>query len=274
MDRFPDFQAQVPQCYWDLKEVFNKDKVTSLPPHTVRQTVPLNCYLEHKAMDEYHHPSSSPAGAGFFFVGKKDRSLRPCIDYSPLNEITVKNRYPLPLMSTAFELVQQARWFTKLDLRNAYHLIQIRQADEWKTGLKTPSRHYEYLVMPFGLTNAPAVFQGYVRDVLREFQNDFLFVYLDDILIFSPDLNSHQHHVCQVLTCLLKHHLYAKAKKCEFCAKTVSFLGYIISEYCIQMDPEKVGVVANWPTPTNDKKLQHFLGFANFYKKESGTLVP
>ena len=149
-------------------------------------------------------PSSSSAGAGFFFVGKKDGSLRPCIDYSPLNKITVKNRHPLPLMSSAFELLQTAKVFTKLDLRNAYHLVRIREGDEWKTGFNTPSGHYEYRVMPFGLCNAPAVFQAMVNDILREYLNVSVFVYLDDILIFSPDSQSHVMHVRQVLQKLLE----------------------------------------------------------------------
>lgn len=139
--------------------------------------------------------SSSPAGAGFFFVDKKDKTLRPCIDYRGLNEITIRDRYPLPLMSSAFEMLQDARVFSKLDLRNAYHLVRIKSGDEWKTAFNTPIGHYEYLVMPFGLTNAPAVFQALVNDVLREFLNVCVFVYLDDILVFSPDLQTHVEHV-------------------------------------------------------------------------------
>lgn len=107
-------------------------------------------------------PSSSPVAAGFFFVGKKDGSLRPCIDYLGLNDITVKNKYPLPLINSAFGSLQEATVFTKLDLRNAYHLVRIREGDEWKTAFNTPLGHFEYLVMPFGLTNAPAVFQTLV----------------------------------------------------------------------------------------------------------------
>ncbi len=127
--------------------------------------------------------SSSPAGAGFFFVNKKDGSLRPCIDYRGLNDITVNNRYTLPL-SSAPELLQGAQIFTKLDLRNAYHLVRIREGDEWKTAFNTPTGHFEYRVMPFGLTNAPAVFQALINDVLRDIINRFVFVYLDDIQIF------------------------------------------------------------------------------------------
>ncbi len=114
-------------------------------------------------------PFSSPAGAGFFFVEKKDKSLRPCIDYCGLTDITIKNRYPLPLISSGFELLQGAKIFRKLDLRNAYHLVRIREGDEWKTAFNIPNGHYEYLVMPFGLTYAPAVFQAFVNDILCDF---------------------------------------------------------------------------------------------------------
>ena len=178
-NELPDLSG-VPSEYYDLKEVFNKVRAASLPPHR-----PYDCAIdllpgsspprgrlfslsapETKAMDEYINnslaagiicPSSSPAGAGFFFVDKKDKSLRPCIDYRGLNDVTIKNRYPLPLISSAFELLQGSSVFTKLDLRNAYHLVRIREGDEWKTAFNTPRGHYEFLVMPFGLTNAPAI---------------------------------------------------------------------------------------------------------------------
>ena len=128
-------------------------------------------------------PSSSPAAAGFF-VEKKNKSLRPCIDYRGLNKITIKNKYPIPLISSAFSSLQKCHFFTKLDLRNTYHLIPIKEGDEWKTVFNTHRGHYEYLVMPFGLTKAPAVFQGLINDVLWDFLNKFLYMYLDDILIF------------------------------------------------------------------------------------------
>ncbi len=197
--------------------------------------------------------SSSPAGAGFFFVKKKDGSLRSCIDYRGLNDITVKNRYPLPLMSSAFELLQGAKVFTKLDLRNAYHLVRIHEGDEWKTAFNTPTGHYEYLVLPFGLTNAPAVFQGMVNNVLGDMINQFVFVYLDDILIFSPSLQVHTQHVRQVLQRLLENQLYVKAEKCEFHAQSVSFLGFIVSAGEIKPDPAKVDAVAKWPVPETRK---------------------
>ena len=129
-------------------------------------------------------PSSSPVGAGFFFVTKKDHSLRPCIDYCGLNSITLKNNYPLPLISSAFVPLHGTVVFSKLDLCNAYHLVRIREGDEWKTAFNTPLGHFEYLVMPCGLTNTPAVFQSLVNDVIRDMLNRSVFVYLDDILIF------------------------------------------------------------------------------------------
>lgn len=170
-------------------------------------------YLKEALDNGFIRTSTSPAGAGFFFVEKKDGDLRPCIDYRGLNRITIKNRYPLPLMTSAFEILQGATIFTKLDLRNAYHLVRIREGDEWKTAFNTPTGHYEYRVMPFGLVNAPAVFQALINDVLREMLNKFVFVYLDDILIFSCNYQEHIQHVRQVLSQLLKHSLFVKLEK-------------------------------------------------------------
>ncbi|KAI3365369.1 hypothetical protein L3Q82_010455 [Scortum barcoo] len=163
--------------------------------------------------------------------------------------------------------VPGATIFTKLDLRNAYHLVRIREGDEWKTAFNTPLGHFEYLVMPFGLTNAPAVFQALINDVLRDFLNRFVFVYLGDILIYSRNLPDHQLHVRQVLQRLLENRLFVKKEKCEFHASQVDFLGFIIKEGCVQADPAKVRAVAEWPIPTNRKLLQRFLGFANFYRR-------
>ena len=118
-------------------------------------------------------PFSLSIGGGVFFVDKKDKTLRPCIDFRGLNDITVKNKYPLPLIDSAFGFLHQATIFSKLDLRNAYHLVRIK---EWKTAFKKPLGHFEYLVMPFGLTNAPAVFQALINDVLRDMLNRFVFV--------------------------------------------------------------------------------------------------
>ncbi len=160
----------------------------------------------------------------FLTQKKKDGGLRPCIDYQGLNKITVRNRHPLPLMATAFELLLGASIFTKLDLRNTYHLVRIRQGDEWKTAFNTPAGHYEYMVMPFGL----AVFQALINNVLRDMLNQFIFVYLDDILIFSGSSEEHEGHIRRVLKRHLDNHLYVKLEKCEFHVTQAQFLGFII----------------------------------------------
>lgn len=286
----PGDLSGVPEEYHDLREVFSRSRATSLPPHRrydcsidlLPGTTPPRGRLyslsapEREALERYLSdslnagtiaPSASPAGAGFFFVRKKDGSLRPCIDYRGLNDITVKNRYPLPLMSSAFEVLQGARFFTKLDLRNAYHLVRIREGDEWKTAFNTPLGHFEYRVLPFGLVNAPAVFQALINDVLRDMLNIFVFVYLDDILIFSPSLQVHVQQVRRVLQRLLENKLYVKAEKCSFHASSVTFLGSVISAEGISMDPAKVQAVTDWPVPDSRVALQRFLGFANFYRR-------
>lgn len=158
--------------------------------------------------------SSSPAEAGIFFVEKKDGTLRPCVDYRELNKITIKNRYPLPLIAELFQWFRTARIFTKLDIRGAYNLIRIRAGDE--TTFRCRFGHFEYLIMPFGLYNAPATFQHLVNDIFREHLDNFIIVYLDDILIFSTTIELHQTHVKTVLTILRKHGLDLKSEKCEF----------------------------------------------------------
>ncbi len=227
----------------------------------------MKSYIEEELAKGFIRPSTSPASAGFFFVKKKDGGLRPCIDYRGLNEISIKFRYPLPLVPAALEQLREARYFTKLDLRSAYNLIRIREGDEWKTAFSTTSGHYEYRVMPFGLSNSPSVFQSFINEVFRDMLNRWLIVYIDDILIYSRSLREHVQHVRAVLRRLIDHQLYAKAEKCEFHQESVSFLGYVISSGGVAMEDQKVHTVVNWPQPTNLKELQRFLGFANFYRR-------
>lgn len=273
----PDISS-MPPVYHDLAEVFSKHRALSLPPHR-----PYDCAidllpgaafptsrlynlsaLERDAMETYITESldsgiirlsSSPLGAGFFFVAKKDKTLRPCIDFRGLNNITVKNKYPLPLINSAFEPLHGATIFSKLDLRNAYHLVRIREGDEWKMAFNTPLGHFEYLVMPFGLTNAPAVFQALVNEVLRDFFNHSVFTYLDDRLIFSQNLEEHIVHVRQVLQRLCENKLYVKQEKCEFHVPSVTFLGYILEGGQVRPDPAKVQAVTDWLQPDSRKQL-------------------
>ncbi len=283
-------ELQLPAEYHDLAEAFSKTKATQLPPHRTGdcaidlqpgsqppkgrifplsqpEAESMKSYIEEELAKGFLRPSTSPASAGFFFVKKKDGGLRPCIDYRGLNDITIKFRYPLPLVPAALEQLREARYFTKLDLRSAYNLIRIREGDEWKTSFSTTTGHYEYLVMPFGLANSPSVFQSFINEVFRDMLNRWVIIYIDDILIYSTSLEDHIKQVRAVLPHLIDHQLYAKAEKCEFHQESVSFLGYVISSGGVAMDDKKIHNVVNWPQPTTLKELQRFLGFANFYRR-------
>ncbi|UTT88174.1 hypothetical protein NDA17_006247 [Ustilago hordei] len=240
--------ADIPKPYQHLRDVFDEVEADKLPHHT-------------------EHDLHLELIEGVLFVPKKDGGLRLCVDYRGLNEITVKNRAPLPLIEEQLFLLRKARIYTKLDLRAAYNLIRIAKGDEWKTAFGTQLGLYEYLVMPFGLANAPAHFQSFINDIFRDIIGIYVVVYLDDFLIFSDTEEAHVKHVTEVLTRLRSNRLFAKLSKCEFHTKTVEFLGYIIKPTGIEMDPEKVRTVKEWPMPESIHDIQRFLGFANFYRR-------
>ena len=176
----------------------------------------LRDYLETSMGSGRIRRSISPAGAPVMFVPKKGGGLRLCVDYRGLNQITIKNRTPLPLISETLDRLEGAKIFTKLDLADAYHRLRIREGDEWKTAFRTRYGHFEYLVMPFGLSNAPATFQAYINQALIGLIDVTCVIYLDDILIFSADPSRHESDVKEVLEQLWQHKLFAKLKKCEF----------------------------------------------------------
>ena len=185
------------------------------------------------------------------FVPKKDGKLRMCVDYRQLNDQTVKNRYPLPLISRLRDQLAGAKHFTRLDLPTAYAHIRIKEGDEWKTAFRTPYGHYEYLVMPFGLTNAPATFQSVVDHAIRPFLDRFAVCYLVDILIFSKTLEEHKKHVRAVLDALHAHKLSVNKDKSEFHVTKTVFLGYEISPGQVKMEPAKIEAIRTWPRPTS-----------------------
>ena len=286
-----DFNIEeVPEPYKDLAEVFSKIKADKLPPHRLtdckivlqkdatlhygpiyplseEESKVLKEYIEENLKKGFIRPSESPAGYPVLFQKKKDGTLRLCVDYKKLNEVTVRNSYPLPLIPNIIEKIKGANYFTKLDLRSAYNLVRIRKGDEYKTAFRTKYGHYEYLVMPFGLRNAPATFQSFINSVLRPYLEKFVILYLDDILIFSKSLDEHHEHVRTVLKTLLENNLYAKLKKCEFDQPKVEFLGHVISGKGIATDPKKIEAVRDWPTPTCVKDVQRFVGLCNYYRR-------
>jgi hypothetical protein len=227
----------------------------------------LESYVNENLEKGFIRHSASPAGAPCFFVKKKDGSLRLCVDYRGLNKVTVKNRYPLPLISDLIRTLSKAKIYTALDLRGAYNLVRIKPGDEWKTAFRTRFGHFEYLVMPFGLTNAPAIFQHMMNDIFRDLLDRFVIVYLDDILIYSNTPAEHEEHVKIVLDRLRKFKLYCKAEKCRFFMDTIPYLGYVISPSGVSMDASKIQAIVDWPAPKNVHDVQIFLGFANFYRR-------
>src|SRR3954470_2239142 len=212
-------------------------------------------------------PSVSPFGAPVIFIKKKDGTLHMCINYHALNNITIKNHFPIPLINDLTNRLFRAKVFTKIDLHSGYNQIRIHKDDIEKTAFHTRYGHFQYKVMPFGLTNAPATFQALVQDILRPLLDKCVIVYIDDILVYSKNDANHQEHLRQVLALLRKHQLYGKTTKCEFFKTAVEYLGHVISAQGIATDPKKVETIKAWPAPTNLKELQSFLSMCNYYRR-------
>jgi len=287
---FTDDGVRIPSQYRDFVEVFSKTKAETLPPHRpVDHAIDLEpgyklpygriynpsefelktvkAYIETNLANGFIQRSSSAAAAPILFGKKKDGGLRLCVDYRALNLGTVKNRYPLPLISEMLDRVRGARIFIRLDLRNAYHHIRIKEGDEYRTAVRTRYGHFEYRVMPFGLTNAPASFQGYIDDCLRPSIDDFTVCCLDDILIYSTNEKEHEEHVRKVLERLREFGLYCKAEKCVFGVLEVGFLGFVINSEGMSMESDSISTIEDWPIPKSVRDVKVLRGFANFYRR-------
>lgn len=212
-------------------------------------------------------PSTSPYGAPVLFARKKNGGLRFCIDYRALNDLTVKNRCPLPRIDELLDMVAGKRYYSTLDLRSGYWQIRIAEADIPKTAFRTSFGHFEFKVMPFGLTNAPATFQTLMNEVLRPHLGKFVLVYLDDVIVFSDSLEEHREHLRTVLRLLKQHKLYAAPEKCKMFATEVDFLGHMVSSAGVTPLDTHVRAVREWPPPNNLKRLRAFLGLAGYLRK-------
>jgi len=211
--------------------------------------------------------SSSTAAAPILFVKKKDGTLRLCVDYRGLNAVTVKDRYPLPLISEALDRLRSAQYYTSLDIKEGYHHIRIAEGDEWKTAFRTRYGLFEYTVMPFGLTNAPATFQHWINEILHEVLDVSCIVYLDDILIYSDNLDQHRKDVRKILEKLRAANINLKPSKCHFHTQETEYLGFIVSPAGIFMNDKKIQAITEWKEPGSVKDIRCFLGFANFYRR-------
>jgi hypothetical protein len=210
------------------------------------QLVELKEHIKELLETGYSRPSSSSWGAPVIFVLKKDGTQRLCMDYRALNEVTVKNKYPLPRIDDLFDQLWGACVLSKIDLRSGYHQLKIREYDILKTSFISRYGQYECMVMSFGLTNALAYFIYLMNNVFMEYLDKFFVVFIDDILVYSKSEEEHEEHLRLVLQKLWDHSLYAKLSKCEFWLKQVAFLGHIISKGGIYMDPSKIQDVLSW----------------------------
>ena len=285
-----DPSLKLPKIYHEFLSVFSIEEADKVPPHrpshhriilkpgaeppwgpqygmSRNELLVLKKYLKENLDKGFIRPSSSPASSPVLFVKKPGGGLRLCVDYRALNELTVKNRYPIPRIHETLTLLGKAKYFTKLDVISAFNRLRIADGDEYLTAFRTRFDLYEYLVMPFGLANAPSSFQNYINDTLKGYLDEFCTAYIDDILIFSNTLEQHHDHVKKVLTRLLEAGLQIDINKCDFHAQEVKFLGLIISIEGIKMDPTKLKAIENWPIPTCTKDIFRFIGFVNFYRR-------
>jgi len=239
-------------------------KLYSLSPDELEL---LKEYLDEMLRTGKIRPSKISARALIFFAKQANGKLRIVVDYRGLNAITIKDKYPLPLMTTLMEQVGTSQVFSKLDLKLRFNLLRIAEGDEWKTAFKTRYGLYEYTLMPFRLTNAPSVFQRHLNNILSEKMDLGVVIYIDDILIYTQTEEEHVELVRWVLKKVSENGLSVNIDKCIFQVPEVEFVGFQIGTPGVQMSQKKVKDILNWPAPRSVREVQKCIGFANFYRR-------
>ncbi len=286
-----ELRAMLPDWLSDLPGAFSKKAADSLPEsrpfdHKLRFDGPepsiktahlykmstqelekMREYLVENLKKGFIRPTDSPFSSPVLFVKKKDGSLRFCIDYRQLNALTKKDRYPLPLITETLDRLAESSIFTKLDVRHAFNRIRMEPQSMAWAAFRTRYGSFEPVVLPFGLCNGPATFQRYINTVLMDHLDDFCSAYVDDVLIFSKDKREHRRHVRIVLQKLQEAGLQVDIRKCEFEVQKTTFLGFVISNQGIQVDPVKTAIIRDWKPPSTKREVQSFLGFCNFYRR-------
>ena len=268
-DVFSDTLPSLP-----TKGPFHQIKVHSDDPICLplRRMSPLELDALRKTLDDlltqgFIRPSSSPWGAPILFVKKKDGSLRLCVDYRALNKVTVKNKYPIPLIDELLDRLAGAKFFSALDLCSGYHQVRMHPDSIEKSAFRTRYGSFEWLVMPFGLTNAPATFMAFMHSIFHNVVDDFAIVYMDDILIFSKTEEEHARHVETVLELLRDNGLYLKPAKCRFLQNSIEYLGYRVSAEGLLPSPSKIEAIKSLATPKNVADVRKFLGLTGYYRR-------
>ncbi|KAK8939259.1 hypothetical protein KSP39_PZI011311 [Platanthera zijinensis] len=271
VDVFPEDLPGVPptrEVEFEIQVIEGAAPIAKTPYRMApKELAELKIQLQELLDKKFIRPSTSPWGAPVLFVKKKEGSLRLCVDYRELNKLTIKNKYPLPRIDDLFDQLVGARIFSKIDLRSGYHQLRIREEDVFKTAFSTRYGHFEFVVMPFGLTNAPAAFMALMNSVFKAFLDQFVIVFIDDILIYSKTEEEHAQHLRQVLQTLREQQLYAKFSKCAFWLTEVAFLGHVINAEGLAVDPAKIEAILNWTRPKSVTEVRSFLGLAGYYRK-------
>ena len=235
-------------------------------PMSAQELDAVKKYLDEQLAKGFIRPSSSASASPILLVRKPGGGIRVCVDYRALNEITIKNRYPIPLVNETLDRLSNAKVFSKFDIIHAFNRIRMKEGQEWLTAFNTRYGQFEYLVMSFGLCNAPGMVQNYINEAVRDFLDQFCTAYMDDILVYSNSEEEHTDHVLKVLRRLRERRLQLDIDKCEFNTKQVKYLGLIITTDGIKMDPDKLACIRDWQTPTSVKDVQQFVGFCGFYR--------
>lgn len=287
---FADPKIKLPSHFHQYLHLFDAKKADILPEHrdcdhkinlkqgtippsrplyqmSTKELLVLRKFLDENLAKGFIRPSTSPTASPVLFAKKPGGGLRFCVDYRALNAITIKNKYPLPLIQETLSQLSRAKYYTKLDIISAFNCIRMQEGQEWLTAFNTRYGLFESLVMPFGLCNAPATFQARINEILRPYLDIFCTAYIDDILIYSDSLEEHRKHVKQVFEALCGTGLQLDIKKCEFEVPEVKYLGMIISTSGVKVDPQKIKCIIDWKPPQHVKDVQAFLGFSNFYRR-------
>ena len=290
-----DPKEKLPEEFHEYLDVFSKEGSNKLSPHrpfdhkieltkelsslrteplrrtTEEENKAIREYIEENLAKDWIRPSSSSYASPILFVKKPGGGIRLCVDYRRLNEITKKDRYPLPLIEETLTRVLKAKWFSKIDIRQAFHRLRMAtEGDEELTTFMTRFGNFAYRVLPFGLCGGPASFQRFMNESFFDILDNFVSIYLDDILIYSSSRKEHTEHIRVVLERLREIGIEADIRKCEFYTQEVKYLGVIVTPNGIRMDPEKVRAIQKWEKPPSGRDVtavRKFLGFCNYYRR-------